>query len=110
MSDFPLRLLFLILAFSLGGSAMAQSQEKEPDKQEKKAEQTESFGEFVEKVGKSVWNRLNERFNLESAGKNLVDKKDKILSPLRKKEEVPNSKTPQDKAENQTVPKSKSEQ
>ncbi len=106
-----MRLLFLFLAISVGGSALAQSQQKEPEQQEKraeKAEKTESFGEFVEKVGKSVWNRLNERFNLESAGKNLIDKKDKILSPLRNKDELPNSKTPEEKPD-QPEPKPKSD-
>ncbi len=97
MSNSTTRFLcVLTLAFGLSGTALAQSQEKKQDTKEEKAEKTESFGEFVEKVGKGIWSRLNERFNLESAGKNLVDKKDKILSPLRKKEEVPKT-SPQSK-------------
>lgn len=81
----------MALVLGLVVNSSAQSKEKKESKEEAK---TETFGEFVENVGKSIWNRFNERFNLEKAGKDLVDKKDQILSPFQKKDKIPNSENP----------------
>jgi hypothetical protein len=95
----------LILIFGLGLSSNAQSKEKQ---EKKKEEKTETFGEFVENVGKSIWSRFNERFNLEKAGKDLVDKKDQILSPFQKKEKLPKSENSDEEnpKKKRTIPES----
>ena len=68
-----------------------------PSKDQKK---DDSFGDYVQKVGLSIWGRVKERFNLESVVDNLGEKKDKILGDKEKK-----AGTEKEKDSNDTVNK-----
>ena len=88
-----MRGLFLILftCFALVATAQKidslKQAEIKPHTEEPKTEnKNESFGDYVQKVGLSIWGRVKERLNLESVVENIEDKKDKILGDKEKKE------------------------
>ena len=101
-------IVVLFACITLGGWAQQADSLKRSDttphieKSTPTADQKESFGDYVQKVGLGIWGRVKERFSLESVVENLEEKKNKFMGDKDKKadeDKDKKSQDPQDKKE-----------
>lgn len=88
-----MRGLFLLIFTCFTITVMAQNADSlkradakpKTEQSEQSKDKNESFGDYVQKVGLSIWGRVKERFNLDAVVENLEEKKDKFLGDKDKK-------------------------
>lgn len=98
MNRFNLVLALLLVIGCAQGVCQKADDLKKPKTEQQdstKSSQDESFGDYVKKAGKSIWNRLKERFRLEEAGENLKQRGQQIFGD--RKEENPKPTPPKTK-------------
>jgi hypothetical protein len=89
-----MRWSFLIVFFTLSLGVLSQEvdslkrkeHQRKLEKSSPDAEEKESFGDFVQKVGLGLWGQVKERLNLNGLVENLEEKKDKFMGDKPKNE------------------------